>query len=340
MIEAFEIGITLALDNGVASGIAAIRQDLDALDRAIASSSAGLATLRRLSAGIQPPAVQSTNIWSTNPVHPANQAPAPPPIPLLAGTFEWEDTAPAASAAIAPELPTPLRPTVTAIPDHPAPTRTAAPRTDPPHDHRTPFQVITPGATHEPPSTSAMASNINPISSPDAAKSLTPTPSRLENISKSVPAPQAVSSILSHPPVPHAAPSMHTPPEQRSSPWADDLPTPPPPSPLPAEFVPTVALAPARPTPIQSDYRVPSAPNRPAVPSMFPSRSVSSNGFETHPNRRITPTPPPPRAILDQKHSARRDYSRRCPPRTLDVGSSRPCCGSSIIRHDWLRSPH
>ena len=33
MIDAYTIGITLALDNGVAAGIAAIRQDLAALDR-------------------------------------------------------------------------------------------------------------------------------------------------------------------------------------------------------------------------------------------------------------------------------------------------------------------
>lgn len=49
MIDAYTIGITLALDNGVATGIAAIRQDLAALDRAVATSTLGLLAMRRLS---------------------------------------------------------------------------------------------------------------------------------------------------------------------------------------------------------------------------------------------------------------------------------------------------
>ena len=49
MIDAYTIGITLALDNGVATGIAAIRQDLAALDRAVATSALGLLAMRRLS---------------------------------------------------------------------------------------------------------------------------------------------------------------------------------------------------------------------------------------------------------------------------------------------------
>ncbi len=48
MIEAFEIGIKLALQDGVSSGVLAVRRDLDALDRAIASTTVGLARLQRL----------------------------------------------------------------------------------------------------------------------------------------------------------------------------------------------------------------------------------------------------------------------------------------------------
>ena len=65
MIDAYTIGITLALDNGVASGIAAIRQDLAALDRAVASSAAGLLLMRRLSESLKVPT-------------PASPAPLPP----------------------------------------------------------------------------------------------------------------------------------------------------------------------------------------------------------------------------------------------------------------------
>ncbi len=51
MIDAYTIGITLALNNGVADGIAAIRRDLASLDRAVQASAAGLAQLRSLAGG-------------------------------------------------------------------------------------------------------------------------------------------------------------------------------------------------------------------------------------------------------------------------------------------------
>ncbi len=47
MTEAYEIGITLALQNGVSDGIAVIRRDLATLDRAIAATSANLAHLHQ-----------------------------------------------------------------------------------------------------------------------------------------------------------------------------------------------------------------------------------------------------------------------------------------------------
>lgn len=46
MIDAYTIGITLALNNGVADGIAAIRRDLATLDKAVDASIAGLVQLR------------------------------------------------------------------------------------------------------------------------------------------------------------------------------------------------------------------------------------------------------------------------------------------------------
>ena len=68
MIDAYEIGISIALDNGVAAGIAAIRQDLDALDRAVANSATGLANLGRLSASLA----------ATMPAYPTRLPPPPP----------------------------------------------------------------------------------------------------------------------------------------------------------------------------------------------------------------------------------------------------------------------
>lgn len=52
MSDDYEIGITLALDNGVADGIAAVRKDLSALDQAMAASTAGLARLREVASGV------------------------------------------------------------------------------------------------------------------------------------------------------------------------------------------------------------------------------------------------------------------------------------------------
>ena len=46
MAEAYEIGISLALEDGVSAGIAAIRRDLSLLDRAIAVTSNHLTELR------------------------------------------------------------------------------------------------------------------------------------------------------------------------------------------------------------------------------------------------------------------------------------------------------
>ncbi len=48
MIDAYTIGITIALEDGVSAGIASIKQDLLALDRAIQASAAGLLALQRL----------------------------------------------------------------------------------------------------------------------------------------------------------------------------------------------------------------------------------------------------------------------------------------------------
>ena len=50
MIEAYEIGIKLALQDGVSEGIAAIRRDLGSLDLAIAQTTLRLNQLQRVGA--------------------------------------------------------------------------------------------------------------------------------------------------------------------------------------------------------------------------------------------------------------------------------------------------
>ena len=59
MLEAYEIGISLALQDGVSAGIALIRRDLAALDRAIAATSQNLAQLQA-QAGRSPALPRST----------------------------------------------------------------------------------------------------------------------------------------------------------------------------------------------------------------------------------------------------------------------------------------
>lgn len=67
MIDAYEIGIRLALENGVSEGLSVIRRDLLALDAAIAHSAAGLMALQQLAAGVLTPGL------------PAARPPTPPP---------------------------------------------------------------------------------------------------------------------------------------------------------------------------------------------------------------------------------------------------------------------
>jgi hypothetical protein len=67
MIDAYTIGITLALEDGVSDGITAIRQDLTQLDAAVAESTSRILMLRRLAAdaGLSAPAghtIQSDTI--------------------------------------------------------------------------------------------------------------------------------------------------------------------------------------------------------------------------------------------------------------------------------------
>lgn len=51
MIDAYEIGITLALQDGVSEGLAAVRRDLGVLDQAIAATAQGLARLQAVAGG-------------------------------------------------------------------------------------------------------------------------------------------------------------------------------------------------------------------------------------------------------------------------------------------------
>ena len=78
MLEAYEIGISLALQDGVSAGIALIRRDLDALDRAIAATSQNLSRLQ-VQAGTAAPLRASLPSPPKPPSQVARAAPGPEP---------------------------------------------------------------------------------------------------------------------------------------------------------------------------------------------------------------------------------------------------------------------
>src|SRR5208282_2305267 len=81
MIDAYTIGITLALDNGVAKGLATIRRDLTALNGVLEGSAMRLKHLTRAAADlrIRPGVAESINKTSTTPArgHGDESAPIP-----------------------------------------------------------------------------------------------------------------------------------------------------------------------------------------------------------------------------------------------------------------------
>ena len=100
MLEAYEIGITLALQDGVSAGITLIRRDLDALDRAIAATSQNLSRLQAQS-GIAAPTRASLPSPPKPPsvsVQPASD-PGPPTKPAVPMAVELGPTSPAMRTA-------------------------------------------------------------------------------------------------------------------------------------------------------------------------------------------------------------------------------------------------
>ncbi len=113
MLEAYEIGISLALQDGVSAGIASIRRDLDTLDRAIAATSQNLARLQTQAgsaaavhapAPVRTPSIQSTESPAlpkpaqaaiTKPVRPLPEPSLARPVPPAQATRQYTTSAPA-----------------------------------------------------------------------------------------------------------------------------------------------------------------------------------------------------------------------------------------------------
>ncbi len=94
MIDAYTIGITLALEDGVSAGIATIRHDLLAFDRAIQDSAAGLLALRRLG--------QQMSVVGTGEPPPAPSRAPPVILPPAGPATSTPDAASPTDAAITP----------------------------------------------------------------------------------------------------------------------------------------------------------------------------------------------------------------------------------------------
>jgi hypothetical protein len=102
MIDAYTIGITLALEDGVSDGIATIRRDLAGLDAAVAESTARLLTLRKLAADLAIPMAQAGPPQGTAVFAPPIYRPAPMSLTV---TAEQQSAEPAAVAMPAPVAP-------------------------------------------------------------------------------------------------------------------------------------------------------------------------------------------------------------------------------------------
>lgn len=143
MIDAYTIGITLALDDGVSEGITTIRRDLADLDVAVAETSARLLMLRKLAEGLATAvptrlAVDQMALFAPPAFH-HQPAPAPTAPPVV------QEPAPATPSP----APSPMGPLVV-----------AAKLDSPPSDHRSPVQpspAERPAVTPPAPSTIAIA---------------------------------------------------------------------------------------------------------------------------------------------------------------------------------------
>lgn len=309
MTEAFEIGITLALDNGVSAGIAAIRRDLDALDRAIAGSANGLLALHRLSAGLIAGA----------PSYPSILAPASHPMPAPTEAEPEADASPPASTA----------PTLTIMPEpaaatQPAPAANASILSEPPVPP--PVAVANaPIPLSPPPTISPAASPITRPTPPPAA------PAALPPIEAAPPS----AAIVTHP-VPRQLAEVR-PPEPLT--FTATVAASPPPKPPPVklasipqplllhhpQFQPEAAAPPSRqpqtmplqmPIPLSQSSPVPTHRSSPATPiapiaamspagsptrsipplhSQFPAFSATESG----PSRSRAASPPHGEIILD-----------------------------------------
>lgn len=199
MIDAATIGITLALQDGVSEGIATLRRDLSALDRAVEGAAGNLSRLGILAQGLQAGSLAQLTATasraasatmpqpSAQPVAPASVDTAPmpaAPVPLVT------PAAPAPTTARTPNAPVPAPDNAASAPIPFMPPTTAARPINAP-----PFAAFAPPLSAAPaPVTTSAALAPGPMSAPDfpASDFSTPRPSAAP-----MPAPTAAPALPS-----------------------------------------------------------------------------------------------------------------------------------------------
>jgi hypothetical protein len=295
MEDAYVIGIRLALDNGVSAGVAAIRDDLAKLDRAIAASTANLRQLQTVASSTTAAALgqaQPTRPPEQKPQS-ATETPAPPsvpqathqitdapqPIPLATRTSE---TAPAQHRAQTPSVQTEAAPRSIPMP-HTTPLLT--PKSEAASRElriASPERVM---VTAENPAQRSDQPAILPlspssVSAPPTAAPLTPSAAspRRQEAAQTVQTPSAALSISVSAPTPRDAATgeLHNPLQPVRG--IQSAPTPPPPTARPhVTQQPRIPSAPAKsiaapmPSPSQAAPPV-------ALPPAAPQSSSSTTG--------------------------------------------------------------
>lgn len=285
MIEAYEIGITLALDNGVASGVAAIRHDLDTLDRAVARSSAGLNALRSLSATLPSAGLMPSGIPSATPAYPPQQPPTHRLTPVSSDTSSPPDASTAPFAAIAP-TPQPRSSPMSSI-ELAQSILTTAPGMPASSGQRPPSQLAPLGTNPLMPPSMPPVELGNPIASPVPAKAYPPT--RATPGTPAVPGlPQPPSTSPEFSPFPAFKPATPVEPISRQPaplrPSAAQLPVPTATA-LPAS-APVRRIVPPQQVAAAPDSQFVPVPSRPAAPLALPHRPV----WPTRPETPLSPS--------------------------------------------------
>ena len=283
MLEAYEIGISLALQDGVSAGIALIRSDLATLDRAIAATSQNLARLQAQASQTAAPPRPAPAAPNPAPVRATATSPAEPPDPVpLPGAAASKPAEPLPNAAPPPAVmaaaPTPERPL-----NRPAP----LPPSLAPNAPAIPPPQVSEGR----PTTATITTQLRPTKPASSAQPR-------QDLVKPAPAIAGLPSSAPSRPVLLAASSAPAPPSTRP---ANAAPQPAPQVTAPLSFVPAPSFRPANPPMLPQPGVAALPPPGPALAnSKHRERSQTS---PHHPTASPKPSAPPPTTRFTERET-------------------------------------